>query len=211
MKRFLLPLLAALALPTAINAEISDKVHNRCKDASDYMGCVKANSDNKLSIKSVEKTEPKKQRPAWMVQKLKGCFKYTDETKKNYCIKTYSPYGNPIPENLDFNSVEETRYPDFIVFKGETINASRICPAGERMYWQKTSGFMRKTKVSELGCMTASENEEYWRNMELGKAGAPRGGSYNSDGYFIKQQMQMQRSTDNYKRTLDNYQRDMGY
>tara|TARA_B100000401_G_C52274278_1_gene470432 strand:+ start:29 stop:523 length:495 start_codon:yes stop_codon:yes gene_type:complete len=101
MKRLLIPLLAAIALPTALNAQISDKIHNRCKDASDYMGCVKANSDNKLSIKSVEKTQPKKQRPAWMVQKLKGCFKYADETKKNYCIKTYSPYGNPIPENLN--------------------------------------------------------------------------------------------------------------
>ena len=55
MKRLLLPLLAALALPTAcsnvevsdktINAEISDKIHKRCKDVSDYAGCVKANKD----------------------------------------------------------------------------------------------------------------------------------------------------------------------
>ena len=35
--------------------------------------------------------------------------------------------------------------------------------------------------------------------------------SYNSDGYFIKQKMHINRMTDNYKRTLDNYQRDMGY
>ena len=40
MKRFLLPLLAAVALPTAVNAEISDKIHKRCKDVRDYMGCV---------------------------------------------------------------------------------------------------------------------------------------------------------------------------
>ena len=44
MKRLLLPLLAAFALPIAVNAEISDKIHNRCKDAKDYIGCVKAQS-----------------------------------------------------------------------------------------------------------------------------------------------------------------------
>ena len=37
MKRLLIPLLAALALPTAVNAEISDKVHERCEDAKDYV------------------------------------------------------------------------------------------------------------------------------------------------------------------------------
>ena len=46
MRKFLLPLLAALALPTAVNAEISDKIHNRCKDAKDYMGCVAAQAGN---------------------------------------------------------------------------------------------------------------------------------------------------------------------
>ena len=40
MKRLLLPLLAALALPNALNAEISDKIHNRFKEVKDYMGCV---------------------------------------------------------------------------------------------------------------------------------------------------------------------------
>ncbi len=44
MKGFLLSLLAALALPTAVYAEVTDEIHNRCKDVSDYMGCVKANS-----------------------------------------------------------------------------------------------------------------------------------------------------------------------
>ena len=42
MKRLLLPLLAALALPTSVNAEVevSENIHNRCKDAKDYVGCV---------------------------------------------------------------------------------------------------------------------------------------------------------------------------
>ena len=44
MRRFLLPLLAALALPNAVNAGVNPEVHNLCKDVKDYMGCVQANS-----------------------------------------------------------------------------------------------------------------------------------------------------------------------
>ena len=43
MKRLLLPLLAAIALPTAVNAEISDELHKKCLEARDYAGCVKTN------------------------------------------------------------------------------------------------------------------------------------------------------------------------
>ena len=42
MKRLLLPLLAALALPTAINAEIDPKILKICMKAADFQGCVKA-------------------------------------------------------------------------------------------------------------------------------------------------------------------------
>ena len=61
MKRFLLPLLAALALPTAVNAGVDPEVHNLCKDVSDYMGCVKANSKNNFwnSFKGKAKKDPK--------------------------------------------------------------------------------------------------------------------------------------------------------
>ena len=43
MKRLLIPLLAALALPTAVNAEIPHSLHKRCLEALDYAGCVKTN------------------------------------------------------------------------------------------------------------------------------------------------------------------------
>ena len=49
MKRLLLPLLAALALPTAVNANIDAEVHKKCLEARDYAGCVKTNK--KLSHK----------------------------------------------------------------------------------------------------------------------------------------------------------------
>ena len=45
MKRLLLPLLAALALPTAVNAEISDELHKKCLEARDYAGCVTTNKN----------------------------------------------------------------------------------------------------------------------------------------------------------------------
>ncbi len=45
MKRLLLPLLAALSLPTAVNAGISDEFHKKCLEARDYAGCVTTNKN----------------------------------------------------------------------------------------------------------------------------------------------------------------------
>ena len=45
MRRFLLPLLAALALPTFVNAEVSDEMHKKCLEARDYAGCVTTNKN----------------------------------------------------------------------------------------------------------------------------------------------------------------------
>ena len=53
MKRLLLPLLAAIALPNSANAEISDELHKKCLDARDYAGCVVTNK--KIKIKRMIK------------------------------------------------------------------------------------------------------------------------------------------------------------
>ena len=42
MKRFILPLIIALALPNQVSARVDPEVHNLCKDVKDYIGCVKA-------------------------------------------------------------------------------------------------------------------------------------------------------------------------
>ena len=42
MKRLLLPLLAALALPNAVNANVDPKVAEICMKAVDFQGCVNA-------------------------------------------------------------------------------------------------------------------------------------------------------------------------
>ena len=54
MKRLLLlllPLHAALALPTIANAEISEEIHKLCLDARDYSGCVRTNQSSSLKLK----------------------------------------------------------------------------------------------------------------------------------------------------------------
>jgi len=46
MKRLILPLLAALALPNAVNANVDPEVHKLCLPAADYAGCVKTMTGN---------------------------------------------------------------------------------------------------------------------------------------------------------------------
>ena len=107
----------------------------------------------------------------------------------------------------------ESRPLDQTTHKGKTYTASRKCPVGQNMYWSVTSGFMRKTKVSELGCMTKAQNEEYWRQYKLQQAGAPRGTGGGSGWNYNNQAQQnrMRIQTNEYKRYLDNYSKEMGW
>ena len=228
MKRLLLPLLATLALPTAVNAGVDPAVHNLCKDVSDYMGCVKANSKkegwNPFKKTAKEKTKSKSSFQLSRAQKKEWCDygDYSEEYMKgvNRCIENLetlgpkflsisfknhttcvpvaglSPYlenyikclkdngdeaisliakGKKIEEikrvnysqrNSGKEEPEESKkslfgtyenFGDYVdqlekfTLKGKTYTASRTCPAGENMYWRWRSGFMRKTKVEELG------------------------------------------------------------
>ena len=45
MKRLLFPLISALTLSTAVNAEVSDEMHKKCLEARDYAGCVTTNKN----------------------------------------------------------------------------------------------------------------------------------------------------------------------
>ena len=78
---------------------------------------------------------------------------------------------------------------EIFTHKGKTYTATRKCPVGQNMYWSITSGFMRKTKVSELGCMTKAQNETFWRDYKLRKAGAPRS---SGSGYDATLRMDME-------------------
>ena len=44
MKRFLIPLLAALVLPTEVNANVDPAVNEMCMKAADFKGCVELNT-----------------------------------------------------------------------------------------------------------------------------------------------------------------------
>ena len=119
------------------------------------------------------------------------------------CMHMYAKGWNGTPKP----QLEQT------IYKGKTYTASRICPVGQNMYWSVTSGFMRKTKVSELGCMTKAQNEEYWRQYKLQKAGAPRvtggGSGWNNNNQVQQNRMRIQ--TNEYKQYLKDYSRDMGW
>ena len=54
LRRFLLPLLAALAFPSAVNAEIDPKIRKACLPAADFEGCVRAYSKPKKKVKVKE-------------------------------------------------------------------------------------------------------------------------------------------------------------
>ena len=49
MKRLLLTLLAALALPNTVNANVDPEVHKLCLPAKDYAGCIKFQTTNKTT------------------------------------------------------------------------------------------------------------------------------------------------------------------
>jgi len=61
MKRLLLPLLAAIALPTAVNANVNSEVHELCLPAADYLGCVKAMTIKPADIPSLRLIEGAKE------------------------------------------------------------------------------------------------------------------------------------------------------
>ena len=114
-------------------------------------------------------------------------------------------------ERLARNETNPFRGLDNIIYKDKTYTASRICPVGQNMYWSITTGFMRKAKVSELGCMTKSQNEAFWRDYNLRQAGAPRGGGGGSGYNYQSEANRMRIQTNEYKRYLDNYSKDMGW
>ena len=46
MKRLLISLIAAVAYPSAVSANVDPEVHKPCLPAVDYLGCVKAMTEN---------------------------------------------------------------------------------------------------------------------------------------------------------------------
>ena len=95
MKRLLLPLITALVLPNVVNAEISDKIHNRCKDVKDYMGCVNSHSSNSSQELAEDyymkgNEELQKQNYSNAYTYAKRVIKYDPNSYKGYCLRGFA-------------------------------------------------------------------------------------------------------------------------
>ena len=95
MKRFLIPLVAALAIPTAVNANVDPIIAEDCKKATDFQGCVEsmsAQKNNNLSIKSgydealiaFEKGDSLK-----AIKSLNSYIKKNPNSKEGYLLRAF--------------------------------------------------------------------------------------------------------------------------
>ena len=137
MKRLLIPLLAAIALPTTVNANVDIEIHKLCKDVKDYMGCVQA---NKMESSS------KNSKRSWKDGKWDASNDYESSTKSDY---------QPLDLDDDMYDFRET-----FVHKGKTYEATRACPDGTNMVWEYDW-----RSVWEVGCMSSNERDNYAREL----------------------------------------------
>ena len=104
MRRFLLPLLAALALPTAVNAEVDSKVHKLCLPAADYLGCVKAMNTKSSDIPSLRLIEGAKELTG---NKCAEGFVYAGAGDCRQVISYFTARGTPVGFALIAGGYEE--------------------------------------------------------------------------------------------------------
>ncbi len=129
MKRLLLPLLAALALPTAVNGEVTDEIHNRCKDVSDYMGCVKANSKNeKFKLGENQRTFCDLE---WESD-IENCLQYSEKLGSKIFNVSFKNHE----QCITLGSVN--LYVDCLETKGENMVSFRKIPGLELTEFEKT-------------------------------------------------------------------------
>ena len=97
MKHLLLPLLAAIALPSAVNANVDPEVRKLCLPAADFEGCVRSYTQPREKVK-VEKLDflGKPIIPNWkMIEKREdNTVAYVDKSVKK--VKVRGQYGRYI-------------------------------------------------------------------------------------------------------------------
>ncbi len=94
---------------------------------------------------------------------------------------------------------------DVFYHKGQMYRASKSCPEGKQFIWDVKKGFLSKDKVYEVGCLSAYELQS------LKDARNKGGGSGWKVPNNQAQQNRMRIQTNEYKRYLDNYSKDMGW
>ena len=104
MKRLLLPLLASLALPTAVSANVDSEVHKLCLPAADYLGCVKAMTTKSTDIPSLRLIEGAKELSG---NKCAGGFVYAGAGDCRQVISYLTARGTPVGVALIAQDYEE--------------------------------------------------------------------------------------------------------
>ena len=112
----------------------------------------------------------------------KGIQTYRD------CLKEYDP-----------------RNSQTFTYKGKTYKPSKTCPSDKRFYWNVEKGFLKKEKVVEVGCLSDYELQSL-KNQARNKAGGT-GWKGNNQAEINRMRIQ----TNEYKKYLNDYSKDMGW
>ena len=151
MKRLLLPLLAAIALPTAVSANVDPEVHKLCIPATDYLGCVKAMTTKSTDIPSLRLIEGAKELTG---NKCAEGFVYAGAGDCRQVISYFSARGTPVGVALIAGGYEEV----CDIFGCEALTLSQYgqkavldpsCPNKEPFLYTNSSCVERPKPLSE--------------------------------------------------------------
>jgi hypothetical protein len=93
--------------------------------------------------------------------------------------------------------------------QGKTYTASKNCPEGKRFVWNTQKGFLRKDKVTEVGCLTPYELQSL-KNQSSGGGGG--GGSGAAARMNMETKMRWNNINQNYRNDFKNWQmKEFGY
>ena len=122
LKRIIIPLLFALALPNKVIARVDPEVHNLCKEVKDYMGCVKAqtsSTENNNYFKSqTSSTEDNK-----YFQDGLNFLNLSDQYKneESYDIKKLKKYALKAKSSFDKSLAKFPESKEAHFFRGKSI------------------------------------------------------------------------------------------
>jgi len=209
MKRLLFSLLAALALPTAVNANVDPKVAEMCMKAVDFQGCVNAMTGKKANEfgegtrdflrnnGSLSLFNPL----AISAMEVRG--EYGRYLKYRYVlISNGRPYLWKVEADCqdytaDWKGDDEGWRDLNTATKESSIEAKNIldefCPQMDRLVKEANSG----TKEYYRYPINSSSAGGYYKNPN----------SYNSQQNQKIRQLQMQQQTERYKKSLEQYGR----
>ena len=209
MKRLLIPLLTAIALPTAVNANVDPKVAEMCMKAVDFQGCVaamtgeKPNEFGEGTRKFVRKNGSLAVFNPLAISAIEARGEYGRYLKYRY-FRIGSNYANEWTAEADCQDY--------------TVNWD-----GDREGWRKVKTDKQESSIEAKNILdefcpqmdrlvkeAKSETKEYYRypiNSSSAAGYYKNPNSYNSQQNQKIRQLQMQQQTERYKKSLEQYGR----